>query len=92
MGVYTSPTVVPENELNQFLDVANKVADAAGEIIRKYFRNKFEVHGMSLESRLWFSIDSSRASSHLSFVPLLSYSVRKLILFHKADSFFSPIE
>ncbi|KAI9128046.1 hypothetical protein K1719_001039 [Acacia pycnantha] len=43
-GVYTSPTVVvPENELDRFVHVANKVADAAGEIIRKYFRNKFEV-------------------------------------------------
>lgn len=37
-------SVVPDDyQLNQFVDVANKVADAAGEIIRKYFRNKFEV-------------------------------------------------
>ncbi|XP_028767930.1 bifunctional phosphatase IMPL2, chloroplastic-like [Neltuma alba] len=42
-GVYTRATAASENELNRFVDVANKVADAAGEIIRKYFRNKFEV-------------------------------------------------
>ncbi|XP_054787364.1 bifunctional phosphatase IMPL2, chloroplastic-like isoform X1 [Prosopis cineraria] len=42
-GVYAFPTVLSEKELNRFVDVANKVADAAGEIIRKYFRNKFEV-------------------------------------------------
>ncbi|KAF7810855.1 putative receptor-like protein kinase [Senna tora] len=45
-GIHTAPTSplhVPEHDLVRFVDVANKVADAAGEIIRKYFRNKFEI-------------------------------------------------
>ncbi|KAK4752094.1 hypothetical protein SAY87_020892 [Trapa incisa] len=32
-----------EEELDLFAEVANRVADAAGEVIRKYFRNKFEI-------------------------------------------------
>ncbi|KAG6709460.1 hypothetical protein I3842_06G133200 [Carya illinoinensis] len=32
-----------DSELDRFAEVANKVADAAGEVIRKYFRNKFEI-------------------------------------------------
>lgn len=30
-------------ELNRFAEVGNKVADAAGEVIRKYFRKNFDV-------------------------------------------------
>lgn len=32
-----------EEELDRFAEVANRVADAAGEVIRKYFRKKFEI-------------------------------------------------
>ncbi|KAF5443920.1 hypothetical protein F2P56_036436 [Juglans regia] len=32
-----------DSELDHFAKVANKVADAAGEVNRKYFRNKFEI-------------------------------------------------
>lgn len=32
-----------DSELDRFAEVANKVADAAGEVIRKYFRNKFDI-------------------------------------------------
>ncbi|KAM7479332.1 hypothetical protein LguiA_027545 [Lonicera macranthoides] len=32
-----------DHDLNLFADVANKLADAAGEVIRKYFRKKFEI-------------------------------------------------
>ncbi|KAI4298306.1 hypothetical protein L6164_031881 [Bauhinia variegata] len=32
-----------ERELNLFAEVGNKVADAAGEVIRKYFRKKFDI-------------------------------------------------
>ncbi|KAI4295491.1 hypothetical protein L6164_035534 [Bauhinia variegata] len=34
---------VNEQELNRFTEVGHKVADAAGEVIRKYFRKKFEI-------------------------------------------------
>lgn len=32
-----------EADLDGFSDVANKLADASGEVIRKYFRKKFEI-------------------------------------------------
>ncbi|KAF6144193.1 hypothetical protein GIB67_004866 [Kingdonia uniflora] len=32
-----------EEELDGFVEVGNKVADAAGEVIRKYFRKSFEI-------------------------------------------------
>lgn len=32
-----------DHDLNLFSDVGNKLADAAGEVIRKYFRKKFEI-------------------------------------------------
>lgn len=38
MAPHSSPL-----ELNHFAEVGNKVADAAGEIIRKYFRKNFDV-------------------------------------------------
>ncbi|XP_078429194.1 inositol monophosphatase family protein [Wolffia australiana] len=31
------------NEMDEFVGVANKLADAAGEVIRKYFRQSFEI-------------------------------------------------
>ncbi|XP_038900317.1 bifunctional phosphatase IMPL2, chloroplastic [Benincasa hispida] len=31
------------HDLDRFAEVANRVADAAGEVIRKYFRQKFEI-------------------------------------------------
>ncbi|KAJ7967281.1 Inositol-1-monophosphatase [Quillaja saponaria] len=42
-GVQTFPLGFSEQELDCFAEVGNKVADAAGEIIRKYFRNKFDI-------------------------------------------------
>lgn len=36
-------TLSTEADLDRFADVANKLADAAGEVIRKYFRNKFDI-------------------------------------------------
>ena len=32
-----------DSELDRFADVANKLADAAGEVIRKYFRKSFDI-------------------------------------------------
>ncbi|KAF7840995.1 bifunctional phosphatase IMPL2, chloroplastic [Senna tora] len=37
------PSGMTELEINRFAEVGNKVADAAGEVIRKYFRNKFDI-------------------------------------------------
>jgi hypothetical protein len=34
---------VQDSELDHFAQVANTVADAAGEVIRKYFRKKFDI-------------------------------------------------
>ncbi|XP_050234910.1 bifunctional phosphatase IMPL2, chloroplastic isoform X2 [Mercurialis annua] len=34
---------ITDTELDRFSDVANKLADASGEVIRKYFRKKFEI-------------------------------------------------
>ncbi|XP_059453645.1 bifunctional phosphatase IMPL2, chloroplastic [Corylus avellana] len=34
---------VKDSELDRFAEVANTVADAAGEVIRKYFRKKFDI-------------------------------------------------
>lgn len=32
-----------DSELDRFADVGNRVADAAGEVIRRYFRKKFDI-------------------------------------------------
>lgn len=32
-----------KDEFDGFVEVGNKVADAAGEVIRKYFRKSFEI-------------------------------------------------
>ncbi|KAF3435743.1 hypothetical protein FNV43_RR22835 [Rhamnella rubrinervis] len=42
-GVGALPLGIEDSELDRFAEVANKVADASGEVIRKYFRNKFEI-------------------------------------------------
>jgi inositol-phosphate phosphatase/L-galactose 1-phosphate phosphatase/histidinol-phosphatase len=34
---------VQDSELDYFAQVANTVADAGGEVIRKYFRKKFDI-------------------------------------------------
>lgn len=34
---------ISEPDLDRFADVGNKLADAAGDVIRKYFRKKFEI-------------------------------------------------
>ncbi|XP_072999187.1 bifunctional phosphatase IMPL2, chloroplastic [Typha latifolia] len=43
---FTSPVSMSmenEAELDRFVAVANKVADAAGEVLRKYFRQRFDI-------------------------------------------------
>ncbi|GMY05736.1 bifunctional phosphatase impl2, chloroplastic [Fagus crenata] len=42
-GVDTLQPDLQHSELDRFAEVANTVADAAGEVIRKYFRKKFEI-------------------------------------------------
>lgn len=42
-GGHTLPSGITKLEVNRFADVGNKVADAAGEVIRKYFRKKFDI-------------------------------------------------
>ncbi|XP_030945157.1 bifunctional phosphatase IMPL2, chloroplastic [Quercus lobata] len=43
-GIDTLQLDLPQqSELDRIAQVANTVADAAGEVIRKYFRNKFEI-------------------------------------------------
>nr|DAD40207.1 TPA_asm: hypothetical protein HUJ06_014530 [Nelumbo nucifera] len=37
------PSWFKEEDMDRFVEVGNKVADAAGEVIRRYFRNSFEV-------------------------------------------------
>jgi len=32
-----------DGDLDRYADVANKLADAAGDVIRNYFRKKFEI-------------------------------------------------
>ncbi|EEF49454.1 bifunctional phosphatase IMPL2, chloroplastic [Ricinus communis] len=39
----TLHSLVTDGELDRFADVANKVADASGEVIRTYFRKKFDI-------------------------------------------------
>ncbi|CAN4112403.1 unnamed protein product [Withania somnifera] len=34
---------VEDSELDKFADVSNKIADAAGDVIRKYFRKSFDI-------------------------------------------------
>ncbi|KAH7852960.1 hypothetical protein Vadar_031484 [Vaccinium darrowii] len=41
--IETTSSVPDESELDRFAAVANKVADAAGEVIRKYFRKPFDI-------------------------------------------------
>lgn len=39
----TSGLQLPDSELDLFADVGNKVADASGDVIRKYFRKTFDI-------------------------------------------------
>ncbi|ONK61254.1 uncharacterized protein A4U43_C08F27800 [Asparagus officinalis] len=49
----SSPMEATEEEVDGFVAVANKVADAAGEVIRKYFRQPFDVlHKDDLSKRI----------------------------------------
>lgn len=34
---------VEDSDLDKFAAVSNKIADAAGEVIRKYFRKSFDI-------------------------------------------------
>lgn len=56
---------IGEPDLDRFADVANKLADAAGEVIRKYFRKKFEIIDKE---------DLSKSYSHIFILFLLFYS------------------
>lgn len=38
-----SPSEMSETELDRFAAVGNALADASGEVIRKYFRKKFDI-------------------------------------------------
>jgi inositol-phosphate phosphatase/L-galactose 1-phosphate phosphatase/histidinol-phosphatase len=42
-GVQSNALGLQDCELDRFVQVGNKLADAAGEIIRKYFRKSFEI-------------------------------------------------
>ncbi|KAK9165442.1 hypothetical protein Scep_000633 [Stephania cephalantha] len=42
-GLHSGVKLGFENEIDRFVEVGNGVADAAGDVIRKYFRNKFEI-------------------------------------------------
>lgn len=42
-GGHTFPLGTAEQEIDRFAWIGNKVADAAGEVIRKYFRKKFDI-------------------------------------------------
>jgi len=51
-----SPSELSDTELDRFAAVGNALADASGEVIRKYFRKKFDIvdkDDMS-KSRLFF--------------------------------------
>lgn len=41
-------------ELDRFAEVANKVADASGEVIRKFFRQKFDILDKADSSKFEF--------------------------------------
>lgn len=43
-----------DSDLDRFAEVANRLADAAGEVIRKYFRKSFDI--LDKEDLSWFSI------------------------------------
>lgn len=43
------------HDLDRFAQVANRVADAAGEVIRKYFRKKFEIIDKA-DFSMWFAV------------------------------------
>lgn len=43
-----------DSDLDRFAQVANRLADAAGEVIRKYFRKSFDI--LDKEDLSWFSI------------------------------------
>ncbi|XP_054777612.1 bifunctional phosphatase IMPL2, chloroplastic-like isoform X3 [Prosopis cineraria] len=42
-GGHSLPIGITEPQIKRFTDVGNKVADAAGQVIRKYFRKKFDI-------------------------------------------------
>lgn len=68
-------------QLNRFADVANKAADAAGEVIRKYFRKNFDIIHKQDLSNLFTSFCLSL--SHLStfFKQCFSLFIYLIMLF-----------
>ncbi|GMJ12744.1 myo-inositol monophosphatase like 2, HISTIDINE BIOSYNTHESIS 7 [Hibiscus trionum] len=40
---HTDPSLLNDTHIHRFAEVGNKLADAAGEVIRSYFRKKFEI-------------------------------------------------
>lgn len=40
---HIDPLLLNDTQLDRFAEVGNKLADAAGEVIRAYFRKKFEI-------------------------------------------------
>lgn len=43
-------------DIERFADVANKLADASGEVIRSFFRKKFEILDKDDLSEFFFAI------------------------------------
>ena len=59
-GIDTLQLDLPQqSELDRIAQVANTVADAAGEVIRKYFRNKFEILDKEDQSKPFFWVENS---------------------------------
>ncbi|KAE8669978.1 Bifunctional phosphatase IMPL2 [Hibiscus syriacus] len=43
LSANTDPSLLNDTHLDRFTEVGNKLADAAGEVIRSYFRKKFDI-------------------------------------------------
>lgn len=50
---------VDESELDEFATVSNKIADAAGEVIRKYFRKSFDILDKEDLSKFFVHFDAN---------------------------------
>ncbi|XP_039068547.1 bifunctional phosphatase IMPL2, chloroplastic-like [Hibiscus syriacus] len=43
LSSHTDPSLLNDTHLDRFVEVGNKLADAAGEVIRSFFRKKFDI-------------------------------------------------
>lgn len=67
-------------DLDRFTDVGNQLADAAGDVIRRYFRKSFDILDKEDLSQFYLSLSFTLSLSHFLCVMLKCFVVFRIMI------------